>query len=539
MIIRLAICASLLSCGGARGPKSSSHHADSESNSDSALVGHSKLEELIATGQASAALQVAAQLERRGQDISDETLGKLSQLVDRIPSGKLPSLEPSLAASLVLLRRSLLALHAGDSDSAERYAQEAGQDPRLRQEWQGVLARLRDRPNTIDTHKIAVLLPLSGDHAAIGRAFLDGISVAALSDENVNLLILDTQGSEEGAREAVVRAAKAGCLLAIGPIGKYESAAAAFEARVQRLPIAVLAPTAGYADSKNVFRLVLSPAFEAEQAAIVATELGFQSLAVLAPRDELGLLQANAFAASARSLGVEVVMLGTYDPAAIDLENDVRAFLNLNPKTNKRLRQHYRQYGRRSWKSFSPDIEFDLLYIPDRTARAALVASYLPYFNVELESRDSVSPLSLRQKHGGRIPRIVQLMGSGAWLGGDLAARGGAAVEGALIVSACPGGLELDVSEQAREFRNEFRKHIGRPPPSASAHAYDAMTMVLAAHRRSLSGGGSGSRTGQELRAAILRDGVCGTLEVNGLGQVEGQIEVLRVLAGVPEIYEF
>ncbi len=130
-------------------------------------------------------------------------------------------------------------------------------------------------------------------------------------------------------------------------------------------------------------------------------------------------------------------------------------------------------------------------------------------------------------------------MGSGAWLGGDLGARGGAAVEGALIVSDCPGGLELDISEQTRQFRNAFRKRIGRLPPSASAHAYDAMMMVLAAHRRSLSGGGSGSRIRQELSQAILRDGVCGRLEVNGFGHVEGQIEVLRIEVGVPEIYEF
>lgn len=538
MVLRLVLCTSLLACSS---PASKTLSGTTRAQDPSALAGtanNEQLQRLIFEGQAVRALRLAAEMEVRGETISHETVGKLGRLVDRIDVRKLPELPPSAAASLVSLRRALVALHAGDRQLAETMLARAGTDSRWLTERNTVAGRLAELERTLLPNTIAVLLPLSGDHAELGQALLDGITLAAAT--KVKLEVIDTKGNEEGARLAVRQAADLGCVLAIGPVGQLESTAAASEAAKQGLPMALLSPIASDRSmGPGVFRFALSPRFEAEQAAIVASELGHSLVAVLAPRDELGQMQARAFARSARSLGSEVVAVGDYDPAALELEQDLRKFLNLDPRKNRRLRQHFRLYGRKSRKSFSPDIDFDLLYIPDHSERAALVASYLPFFNVELQTRDDLGIAGLRQKHGGRIPRIVQLMGSGAWLSPTLAARGGAAVEGALIVSTCPGGLAIDRSEQAQAFYREFHKTIGHKASAASAMAFDAATMVLVAHKQATSRGGTSEDMRIALQAATLRDGVCGSFQMDQFGQVFGQIEVLRVESGNPEIYEY
>src|SRR5207244_10491661 len=103
------------------------------------------------------------------------------------------------------------------------------------------------------------------------------------------------------------------------------------------------------------------------------------------------------------------------DPTATDLEPDVKAFLGLDPLTNERLRRHLARHPKDGWKTFSPDVDFDLLFVPDEAERAALVASFLVYYNVELRTSDDVDSLALRRKHGGRLPSFVQLLGGAGW----------------------------------------------------------------------------------------------------------------------------
>src|SRR5439155_4453981 len=140
--------------------------------------------------------------------------------------------------------------------------------------------------------------------------------------------------------------------------------------------------------------------------------------------------------------GVQVTAQGTYDPTGGDLEPDVKQFLNLSPAANPRLAAHLaKRAGSKGLQSFSPDIPFSLLYIPDRYDRAAIVAAFLPYFNVELRTTEFPDQRKLERKHGGHLPQVVQLVGGGGWHHPSLPVRGGAAVQGALIVDVCGDAL--------------------------------------------------------------------------------------------------
>lgn len=284
---------------------------------------------------------------------------------------------------------------------------------------------------------------------------------------------------------------------------------------------------AGAAPEVGVFRLWPSASWEAAEAARLAVELGHDAVAVLHPRDAQGAAQAEAFRRAAEASGARVVATGDYDPAAKDLEPDIKRFLGLDPATNQRLRRHLARHGRKGWKSFSPDVAFDLLYVPDEHRAAALVASYLPYFNIEVRTADVMDTLSLRRKHGGRIPSVVQLLGSSGWYHASLPARGGPAVDGAIIVVPCATGDSA--SDPAAEFTERFEAAAGRAPGPLAAQAHDAALLLFTARARIASGGDPRSALGRALRSASLPDGACGPSRIDPRGQLDRSAALLRV----------
>ncbi|RMH41058.1 MAG: hypothetical protein D6689_12020 [Deltaproteobacteria bacterium] len=430
-------------------------------------------------------------------------------------------------ADRVALRLALLARHRGDDGAAAEWARRVAPDSpiagRARALARDIAARARD------DGVLAVALPLSGPHAAVGRELRAGIDLAAA--DGARVAYVDTEGTEAGAIAAVDRAVyDVAATAMLGPVGRRAAAAAARRAVQLGLPIALMAPaSAGAAPEVGVFRLWPSGEAIAAAAAREAVRRGFDRVAAFAPRDEDGIAQARAFAAAARRAGARVVAEATYDPSGANLEADVKVLLGLDPTTNARLRRHLRDDPKTGWKTFSPDVPFDLLFIPDTYERAALAVAYLPYFNVELRTTARVDPAELRRKHGGRIPSLVQLMGSAGWHHPGMLARGGALVEGALVVDVCAGGAdEAFATEGAAAFFDEFVRRHGRPPSRAAAQAYDAARLMLSALRD----GGDRAGVAAALRRAPRVDGACGSAEVGRSGEIVRDVVVLRIDGG-------
>lgn len=434
------------------------------------------------------------------------------------------------AAQTVAARLTRIAWHRRDREAARRWLKRAGVRPEL-----GEVVRGLDGARA--SKRVAVLLPLSGAHRAIGREMKQAIAMAG-QEVGVELVYIDSAGTNEGAERGVEQAAHKGALAVLGPVGQGESRAAAAMAARLGVPIALLSPTVGgAAPSAGVFQLWSSPEWLASEAARLAVARGHDRLAVLAPRDESGQQHSQAFAQAARALGVQVVAIGDYDPTASDLEPDIKAFLGLDPMTNDRLRRHLRRFGReRGWKTYSPDVMFDLLYIPDEHRRASLVASYLPYFNIEVRNQDIMDTMALRRKHGGRIPSIVQLMGSAAWHHRNLLVSGGPAVDGALVVVPCQ--IEADAFGAASEspFADRFERSVGRAPGQVALQAYDSARLVLRAAQVALARSRPASEARAAFSAALARAqsnaGACGSATMGNSGSLERPAWLLQIDGG-------
>lgn len=481
----------------------------------------------------------ANRLASAGGELSDEQRDAIAAAVDRLRSDDLDSAWAEVDAdhypgSLVIMRLALIAHHGGDDERALELLNAVTGDALVGARAAKVREQI-DALDSVDATIVAALLPLSGRHSALGAEIRGALKMARSSaGKGVKLVFVDTKGDADTVAEAVDKAVFDHKAVAIiGPVGVYESRAAARRAAELGVPIALLAPGQDAAAPEvGVFRVWVSAEWEAREAARAAVDNSYDRLAVLAPRDEQGGAQAQAFIDAAIAAGVEVVAVGQYDPTATDLEPDLKEFLGLDPLKNERLRNHLRRKGRKKgWKTFSPDIPFDLLYIPDRYDRAALVASYLPFFNVEVRSDDMMNIPYLKKKHGGRVPQVVQLLGSSGWHHLSLIPRGGEAVDGALLVDVFSGNdSEEFATEEGAHFGEAYRSAVGRYPTAVAAQAYDAGLLVFAARNRA-----EAAAKGGDVRAAFVKelsgaqlDGVCGAASMVN-GAIERRSILLRI----------
>jgi ABC-type branched-subunit amino acid transport system substrate-binding protein len=427
-------------------------------------------------------------------------------------------------AAALALRAARLAHHRGDDAEARALiarATNAADEPKLHAALTALAAELAEPP--VDPATVAVLLPLTGRYAALGGELRAAIELAPT---NGRWLFLDTRGEPDGAVAAVAAARGKGAVAILGPVGTREAIGTARAAALAEIPIALLAPGDGADPAAGVFRVVGSPADEARAVARVAAEDSFPTVAVFAPRDDVGGEAADAFVAEAQRRRLTVAARGTYDPTGGDLESDVKQLLGLVPSQNPRLAEHLRKDPKHGWQTFSPDVPFSLLYVPDRYDRAALVAAFLPYFNVELRTTEFPDPARLARKHGGRIPQVVQLVGGAGWRHPSLPVRGGTAVQGALIVDSCAGEAGGDAGAR---FAADFQKKTGHTPSDAANEAFDAATLVAAARDAAANARDPRLAMRVALARGKLDDGACGPATIGVDGKVARALIVLEV----------
>jgi ABC-type branched-subunit amino acid transport system substrate-binding protein len=465
-----------------------------------------------------------------GVDVSKIDLKTLDQIkIDALDEltlrAVLDKLGTTAPAARVAVRAARLAWHRGDRGVAQWVLQRAtgAADQAAVAADIAALEKQMIAP-AVDPKTIAVLLPLTGKYAAIGSELKVAIQLS--TSQGTTWLFLDTKGDPDGAIAAVEQAKAKGAAAILGPVGEREAIAAARAAALHGIPIGLLAPADGADPASGVFRLVGSPADEGRAVARLAHDEGFPTVAVFAPRDDVGGDSAQAFLEEAKRLGLQVTGEGAYDPTGGNLEPEVKDFLGMVPAKNPRFAEHLRRNGKKGWLNYTPDITFSLLYIPDRYDRAALVAAFLPYFGVELRTTEFPDPDRLRKKHGGVLPQVVQLVGGAGWHHPSLPIRGGPALQGAMFVDSYPGELGGDVGIA---FSAAFQQRTNRSPSAAAAETYDAAALIAKA--RAEAAGSQDVRGG--LRSALARgkldDGACGPAAMGIDGEIQREPAVLEV----------
>lgn len=157
------------------------------------------------------------------------------------------------------------------------------------------------------TVKVAILLPLTGQHAAIGQSMLQAAQLAVfdVGYDNFELVSKDTGGTPQGAASAANAAITEGATLILGPLFAEEVRAVGPIARGRNVNVLGFSTDWTLAGG-NVYLMGFTPFNQVERIAQYAAKTGLTRMAVAAPADQYGLTVSRGFETEAARNGITI-----------------------------------------------------------------------------------------------------------------------------------------------------------------------------------------------------------------------------------------
>jgi ABC-type branched-subunit amino acid transport system substrate-binding protein len=388
-----------------------------------------------------------------------------------------PFLRQVRSAGVLLL--ALLSLAACPSSSR------VSQPPATAQEPTAPTAPLQPGPAPVDTHiKVALLLPLSGEQAALGESLLQAAQLAIFEapDANVALLVRDTGASPFGAAQAAQQAIRDGAELILGPVFGSSVTAVAPVAKSAGVSVVSFSTDRSVAQP-GAFVMGILPSIQVQRVVAYASRQGLQRIAALLPQSPYGQTVREALQNAAHSSRAQVVRVDFYDPRSID--------------TSAAIGQ--------TGQFISGGGAVDALLVPEASERLHGITSQFAAFGID--------------------PTRVRLLGSTLW-DDDPALASDPTLVGGWYAAPDPGAW--------REFRGRFRAAYGVEPPRLATIAYDATLLAIL-----LANGPNGPDfSPQALTDPAGFAGVDGIFRFKPDGTVERGLAVMEVRDGFVDVRE-
>ncbi|HEY5615628.1 MAG TPA: penicillin-binding protein activator [Bacteroidota bacterium] len=254
--------------------------------------------------------------------------------------------------------KALLSVHlaekifrSGDAETAEEIILPiAEMSPHIRAVGDAV--QLLERIRKGGVLKIGVLLPLmlnstDADEQAAGEDLLAGVRLAVEEHNQVSFpkLSLEIRDTEYNPNVAMTRTAELctdnDIVAIVGPALSEEARMSAAIAESKGIPL--ISPTAtakGIAET-GTYIFQANPDLDVRGRAMAQyalSQLGARTVAVLAPNNDAGRAQAEAFLAEATMYGAEVVDVQWYEPGAT---NHQPQFMEIRRKSLERMDRHF------------------------------------------------------------------------------------------------------------------------------------------------------------------------------------------------------
>jgi len=169
-------------------------------------------------------------------------------------------------------------------------------------------------PEDVERHRVALLVPLSGTNAAVGRSLANATQLALLDtrSERVRITSYDTAS---GAAAAAQRAIAEGARLILGPLLAEDVRAVAPIARRANVPVISFSNDTGVAGD-GAYLMGYTPGQSIERVVDHARRSGVSQFAGLMPSGLYGERASTAFLRAVESAGGEVTTMQTYDRSA-------------------------------------------------------------------------------------------------------------------------------------------------------------------------------------------------------------------------------
>jgi ABC-type branched-subunit amino acid transport system substrate-binding protein len=321
---------------------------------------------------------------------------------------------------------------------------------------------------------VALLVPLSGPTAPLGRDMLDAaqLSLIELGGDDMVLTPKDTHGTAAGAAAAAQQAIAEGARLIVGPLTAAEAQAVKPIAQAAHVNVLAFSSVASIAGD-GLFLMGILPREELSRIASYAHSTGIDHFAALVPNNAYGQLVADEFGRAVAASGGTLDDSEVYAPGGADLKPVIK---------------HLAANGK---------FTFTALLVPETGVKLKNVVAQLQLADID------------QQK--------VRLLGTGLWDVPDLGS------EPSLV-----GGWYAAPSPEARAgFEQHFRAAYGHAPQRLATLAYDAVGVAAVLDRT----------PGRDFSAAALTNpngfaGADGIFRFRTDGTAERGLAVLQVEHG-------
>ena len=274
--------------------------------------------------------------------------------------------------------------------------------------------------------KVALLVPLTGRHAALGQGLLNGAQMALfdLGYDQYELMPRDTAGTAQGAVTAAQDVIAGGAQIILGPVFAEETRAIKAQVRSANVPMISFSTNHELADG-STFVMGFLPFDQVERITQYAASRNLRRIGVIAPSSEYGRTVMGAYEIASKRAGL-------INAAAISVNPDTPS-----PENVRRLAMQAAQY--------------DAVFMPFGGRSAAAISDML--------------------RQGG-VPASMPLLGTGLMDDAGMAAN--PSLSTALFAAPSPSARG--------SFEQRYRQNFGNTPPRLSTLAYDAtaLTVVLA-----------------------------------------------------------
>ncbi|MFO1119639.1 MAG: penicillin-binding protein activator [Rhodospirillales bacterium] len=361
--------------------------------------------------------------------------------------------------------------------------------------------------------KVALLLPLSGRLASLGKAMADAAQMALfdLADLRFQLLPLDDKGTAAGSVAAANDAIAQGAQMIIGPLLGASVSAVAPIAQAAGVPVVAFSSDRKVA-APGVYIIGFTPDAEVQRVVDFAALGGLTRFALAAPNNLYG----NAVAAAMRRAVADnrgnLVRVQLYDPATQDFAPPVRKLLGLPEPAPPAPAAAPAPSGQPAASPAAPPLPpippippVPTLTPPSRPFDALLLA----------EGGAQLRALAAALATAGMPVPAVQLLGTGKWDEPNISSE--PALIGAWFAAPSPASRD--------EFEIQFKRTFGQNPPRLATLAYDATALAAVLAR---------GPQQQPFTAAALTDpsgfyGRDGLFRLTADGLAERRLAILRV----------
>lgn len=315
---------------------------------------------------------------------------------------------------------------------------------------------------------VALLVPLSGKHKALGEAMLNAAQLALfdVGSDNFKLIPRDTKGTPEGAQQAAVAVTQAGVDMILGPI---------FASSVKSVkPVAksTLTPMIGFSTDwrlagNGTYIMGFLPFAQVARVSNYAQSQGYKDISVFAPHTDYSNIVIRTLHYSLNRNRLNIAKTGRFSPIQSDLGEVLRDFTEYDTRLS--LLEDAREtliapFGDTDVENLPIGIQKQLEELEQNVTLGELSYDAL-MMPIGGESLKTVSTLL---SHYDVDPAKVRLLGTGLWDDKSLTKEPG--LNGAWFAAPDP--------QLRTEFEQNYQDSYDVPAPRLATLAYDATALA-------------------------------------------------------------